>query len=168
MGSSASEEQKPCQEIVTNEKGNKVEDPLTQNQTESPNPIIEKKTLEIGDEISRPLDSIVGKLFPATFRHTGIYVGENSVISKYIVIDKRDTNSSELSGPAIIKLENINSKGWEGWTVTRKGSLASRDKAFIYYQGFVSGHKENYHIKTDNCQHFTEYCLAGGIGSRVN
>ena len=167
MGSSVSKEEKSCQGIVTNEKANKVEDLGTQDKTDSSNPIIEKKTLEIGDEISRPLDSIAGLLFPATFRHTGIYVGENSVISKYIVIDKRDTNSSELSGPAIIKLENINSNIWKGWTVTRKGSLTSRDKAYIYYQGFSSGIKENYHIKTSNCQHFTGYCLAGGIGSTI-
>ena len=149
MGSSISEEEiSEEQEIVKN---------LT----------IEEKTLEIGDEISRPLDSIAGKLFPAYFHHTGIYVGDDNVVSKYININKRDTSSSELSGPAIIKLENLNSNIWKGWRVTRKGSLTSRDKALIHYHGFVSGHKENYHIKTSNCQHFTEYCLAPGIGSTV-
>ena len=113
---------------------------------------------DIGDEIKVPVNGITGTTLPGIFYHTGIYVGQRQVVSKY--------ENPESTGQGYITLETLDIK-WKDWQLSRKGSCIAAEKAMNFFSGYLSGCKESYHIMADNCQHFTEKCLALGIGSTV-
>ena len=119
----------------------------------------EFKGLEIGDEVIRDVEGAPGCLLPGIFYHNGIYIGNGGVVSKY-----RD---EENHTKGIIKLENLRSQDWMNWRKGRRGGQRARNKAVSELQEFLQRpDQEAYHLKTNNCQHFTDYCLAEGISSR--
>ena len=111
---------------------------------------------DIGDEIKVPVEGITGTTLPGIFYHTGIYVGKGQVVSKYEV--------PSGSGEALILMEPLSDK-WRAWQLSRKGSHEAAEKALGFLLASGSGCKETYHLRSENCQHFTEKCLANGIGS---
>ena len=126
-----------------------------------PENLIPKNEPPIGHEVSRPLDHMLGKLFPKTFNHTGIYCGKGQVISKYIDFVASD---SSIVGKGKIVLEYL--VDWKDWKLERKGDRESAAKALSFFHDFQKNpFAEVYHIETSNCKHFTTKCLAPGIAS---
>ena len=137
---------------------------LTQDKITLDYPVIKPSTseikgLEVGDEVFKEVDGIAGCLVPGIFYHNGIYVGNGGVVSKY-----RDENDHSKG---LIKLESIRGQDWVGFQKKRSGGLSARNKAILALQEFYqTPTKESYHLMSNNCQHFTDYCLGEGIGSR--
>ena len=126
-----------------------------QNEDSDPN------ILHPGDIISVPVSGITGQVLPGLFYHTGVYIGDGKVISKYLI-----AKDSSLVGQGKIALENINSKNWKGWVRIKTGTEEAANKARIRFHAYQNDKvQEHYHLKSDNCQTFTEFCLAEGIGS---
>ena len=137
---------------------------LTQDKITLDYPVIKPSTseikgLEVGDEVFKEVDGIAGCLVPGIFYHNGIYVGNGGVVSKY----RNEVDSDK----GIIKMESIRSKEWAGFKAGRKGKVSARNKAINALQEYLQQpEKENFHLKSNNCHHFTEWCLGEGIGSR--
>ena len=117
---------------------------------------------DIGDVISVPVKGVTGEYLPFIFYHTGVYIGNGKVISKYL----KNPNSL-VEGDGVIALENIDSASWRGWTKLYSGGDEAAEKANLFYLGYLNKSSESYHLKSSNCQTFTESCLARGIGSKL-
>ena len=109
------------------------------------------------------------------FVRLGIYVGNRNAISCVKVSNPTDArgelSSIKISGFRVV-LEDIRSEQWKGWVIDEKArekgaNNSCADKAMMEYQAYQQGVPDNYHLKGDNCQNFTEYCLHAGIGSTV-
>ena len=121
-----------------------------------------------GDEVSVPVNGVTGRLMPETFKHTGIYIGNHQVISKYL---KHKESDSMIEGPGVIAMELITK--WKGWKFERRhqsefARKSTAEKALNFFELYNRGSPERYHLKQDNCQHFSEKCLAAGIESKLN
>ena len=139
------------------------EDRMSHN---NPGELIPFENLREGDIISVPAGGIFGVIASDTFYHTGVYIGHHMVISKYL--DKQN-DENLVEGPGIIKMESIKSKMWQGWKRILKGDVRVSQNAFKFFEAYNNGYTETYHLRSNNCQHFTQLCVAlvNGIGSTI-
>ena len=103
-----------------------------------------------GDEVSTRLSDCQAGL-RLNRVHTGIYLGEGLVVSKYPVLAGQD-------GPGKIVIEEV--RCWRNPKLNRRGHQVAARRALEKLRGFQQNAQEcHYHMHTNNCQHFTQECL---------
>ena len=127
--------------------------------------VVERETtipnfdLTEGDEVERPASP--EEYACCGTKHTGIYVGQGFVISKYPL---QETTNATVG---VIMRESLTQRSWADWSISLRGSLHSAKKAMIFYEGYCNKVPETYDIHVDNCHTFSEKCLAEGLKSTV-
>ena len=121
-------------------------------------PIPSYKLPSVGDEVfTRLTESVILGLVTrvatiglasGTMYHAGIYVGDNTVISKY-----------KVNGKAVIKSERY-SEWDDDRRVSRVGHKYAAKRALELYNSSSGTYRAyDFDLTENNCQHFTQYCL---------
>ena len=112
--------------------------------------------VEVGDEIYVVRDTIEGMPTAQRYHQTGIFIGENRVISKYSegFLDK------DRKCTGVIKCDVLDSLQWRNFKVKSKGGRDCKQRAMTFLKRYLEGAHEEFHFVLNNSEHFTQKCLS--------